>query len=83
MELTATHFRRNLFQVLDSALRGESVDITYKGGKIRLTAPQGADRLSRAVRRNALLLDPDLIVESDPQLMSEFETAWSKEDSEL
>ena len=85
MELKATEFRKNLFQVLDSALHGETVEIIYKGSKLRLAPPQlqKQSRLSRMVKREGLLVDPESIVESDPELMAEFEAEWEAEWKEL
>jgi len=83
MELTATDFRKNLFQILDRALRGEAIEIAYKGSKIRLTPPQGGSKLARAVRRNTLLVPFDSIVESDPELVAELEKGWRRDDEDL
>ena len=84
MELKATEFRKNLFQVLDSALHGETVEIIYKGSKLRLAPPpQKQSRLSRMVKRGTLLVDPDSIVESDPELMAEFEAIWEEKWKDL
>ncbi|MES1258752.1 MAG: hypothetical protein ABUS51_09985 [Acidobacteriota bacterium] len=82
MELTATDFRKDLFQVLDRALRGESVEIMYKGAKIRLTPPTWS-KLANAVRRPTLLVEPEAIVESDTELMAEFEHGWVRDDRNL
>lgn len=82
MELKATQFRKHLFQVLDLALRGEAIEIDYKGSKLKLSAPQGGSKLARAVRRKALQVDPQSIVESDAGLMSEFETVWARANEE-
>jgi hypothetical protein len=34
-----TVMRKNLFQVLDRAIQGDTVEIVYKGSKVRLPAP--------------------------------------------
>jgi prevent-host-death family protein len=81
--MNATDFRKHLFQVLDRTLQGESVEITYKGAKIRLTSPEGGSKLARAVRRNSLLVDPQSIVESDTELMAELEKGWRRDDKNL
>ena len=82
MELTATDFRKNLFQVLDQALHGEAVEIVYKGSKVRLT-PLAGSKLAHALRRPTLLVDHDSIVESDTELMAELEKGWQEDDSKL
>ena len=83
MELKATDFRSNLFQTLDRALRGEVVEIVYKGSKLRLTPPSEGSKLARAVRRHALLVEPQSIVESDTALMTELEKGWQEDDQSL
>ena len=83
MELNATEFRKDLFKVLDRALHGEPVEIAYKGSKIRLVAPQAKSKLAGAIRRHALLVDPQSIVESDPDLMADLERRWVRDDKSL
>jgi len=80
--LTATDFRKNLFQTLDQAIHGERIQIVYKGSTLRLVAPANTSKLSRAVRRNALLVDPQAIVESDSELMAEVEAKLGKANNE-
>ena len=83
MELNATEFRKSLFQTLDRVLQGDPVAITYKGARLRLVASEGGSKLARAVRRNALLVDPDSIVRSDADLMRELDAAWEAKDRQL
>lgn len=83
VELNATDFRKNLFQTLDRALQGEAVEIAYKGAKLRLAAPPDQSKLARAIRRHALLVDPQSIVESDAGLMADFEKGWKQDDESL
>ena len=83
MPLTATDLRKDLFRVLDRAMHGEAVEIVYKGSKLRLTSQTGESKLARAVRRHALLVAPESIVESDAELMAELEKKWNRDDKEL
>jgi antitoxin (DNA-binding transcriptional repressor) of toxin-antitoxin stability system len=83
MELKATEFRKDLFKVLDRALQGEPVEINYKGSKLRIVPPPGGSKLAGAVRRHALLVDPQSIVESDVNLMADFEVQWKQGDKDL
>ena len=69
-EITATNFRKHMFEVMERAVHGETVEISWKGSKLRLWSPQGS-KLARAVRRKALLVPPESIVESDAELMAE------------
>jgi antitoxin (DNA-binding transcriptional repressor) of toxin-antitoxin stability system len=82
MKVTATDLRKNLFHNLDLVIRGEPVMITYKGVQLRLVA-EGGSKLARAVRRNALRVDPDSIVSSDADLMSTLNSKWAGEDNHL
>jgi antitoxin (DNA-binding transcriptional repressor) of toxin-antitoxin stability system len=81
--MTATVMRKNLFQVLDRALQGETVEIVYKGSKLRVVSPAAGSKLARAVRRHALLVDPQSIVESDSALMADLERQWKQDDKDL
>ena len=81
--MTATVMRKNLFRVLDRAIQGETVEVVYKGAKLRVVAPADGSKLSRAVRRHALLVDPQSIVESDAGLMADLERQWKQDDKDL
>jgi prevent-host-death family protein len=39
MKVTSTEFRKNLFQIVERALRGEFVEVAHKGRVIRLVPP--------------------------------------------
>jgi hypothetical protein len=81
--MTATVMRKKLFHVLDRALQGETVEVVYKGSTLRVVAPSDGSKLSRAVRRHALLVDPQSIVESDTGLMADLERQWKQDDNTL
>jgi antitoxin (DNA-binding transcriptional repressor) of toxin-antitoxin stability system len=83
VQLTATDFRKNMFQALERALQGEAVEITYKGAKLRLAPPPDQSKLARATRRHALLVEPHSIVESDSDLMATLTKSWKKDDAKL
>ena len=75
MAVSATQLRKDLFQTLDRALQGETIDVSYKGETILLKPKSGA-RLAKLVRRDTLMVNPDLIVESDRSLLVELEHKW-------
>jgi len=75
--------RKTLFQVLDRALQGETVEIVYKGSKLRLSPPPAGSKLAGVIRRHALSVEPQSIVESDAALMKDFEKLWERDDREL
>jgi hypothetical protein len=82
-DVKATKFRKHLFEILDLAIHGEQVGISYKGSRVMLSVPPGESKLARAVRRNALLVDPESIVSSDAGLMGELEHSWAESDKTL
>jgi len=82
-DVKATKFRKHLFEILDLAIHGEQVGISYKGSMVMLSVPPGESKLARAVRRNALIADPESIVSSDAGLMAEFEHGWAESDKTL
>jgi hypothetical protein len=82
-ELKATKFRKHLFEILDRAVHGEQVGVSYKGALVMLSLQAGESKLARAVRRNALIVHPESIVNSDAALMSEFQHAWAEDDGTL
>lgn len=77
--MRATEFRKNLFQTLERASKGDSVTIEYKGVLLRLEALGSRSKLAGAVRRNAIVGDPDLLVGSDSDLLDELEVKWARE----
>jgi antitoxin (DNA-binding transcriptional repressor) of toxin-antitoxin stability system len=83
MRLTATQFRKSLFPLLERAIRGETVEILYKGTTVKLVPSLSSSKLARAKRQHALLVDPDSIVHSDAGLMAELESEWSKDSGDL
>ncbi|MCU1329074.1 MAG: hypothetical protein JWN34_4444 [Bryobacterales bacterium] len=82
MGVTATQLRKDLFQTLDRAAQGETVEIDYKGATI-LLKPASTSKLARAVRRPTILVNPDELVGSDGALQDELEGKWDREASQL
>jgi antitoxin (DNA-binding transcriptional repressor) of toxin-antitoxin stability system len=82
-DVKVTEFRKHLFEILDVAIHGEPVGISYKGSTVMLSVSPGESKLGRAKLRNALLVDPESIVSSDSGLMAEFEQGWATSDKTL
>ena len=57
--VTATDFRKNLFQLVERALNGELIEIVHKNRTIRLTPMEPVSKLSRLVRRDTLNCTPE------------------------
>lgn len=83
MKCTATQLRKTLFTTLDKAARGEPVEIEYKGKHFRLIADDGYSKLAHLKPRDTLLVPPESIVESDPELMAEMEAEWEEDWKEI
>ena len=81
--MLATDFRKNLYQNLDQVAKGEPLMIEYKGTTLRLQAVNGVSKLSRAVRRNTIVGDPNAIIGSDPELMAMLEAKWAEDNKQL
>ena len=47
MQITATNFRKDMFQVFERAKQGEQVLVSHKGEQFRLVPEKPVDRLSR------------------------------------
>jgi antitoxin (DNA-binding transcriptional repressor) of toxin-antitoxin stability system len=80
MAVTATQLRKELFQTLDSVVRGEIVEVSYKGTLLQIAPVANLSKLSRAVKRDILMVDPQSIVESDTELQNGIEEGWRKGD---
>ncbi|WP_031500365.1 hypothetical protein [Bryobacter aggregatus] len=81
--MLATELRKNLFQNLDKAVKGEPLLIEYKGVTLRLEAITGGSKLAGAIQRNAIIGDPDALIHSDKNLMDALESKWLFEDKKL
>jgi antitoxin (DNA-binding transcriptional repressor) of toxin-antitoxin stability system len=42
MRVTITEFRRNLFQLVDRVIAGETVEFVHHGATVRLVVPEGS-----------------------------------------
>jgi len=67
-----------MFPLLDRAAAGEVIEILHKGVVIHVTSQRGSTKLSRAKRQHALLVDPDSIVHSDPELLQGMEREFNR-----
>jgi antitoxin (DNA-binding transcriptional repressor) of toxin-antitoxin stability system len=83
MKCTATQLRKELFTALDKAAAGEPLEVTYKGTTFRVVPEHTGSKLSRAKRQHALLVDPDSIADSDPELLAEMEAEWEEDWKEI
>ena len=80
MKITATEFRKNVFQLLESAINGEAVDVSHKGRTIHLFPEDQPSKLSRLSKRNILVgtaEDVDRALENlNEQNQKDWELKW-------
>ena len=79
MSITATEFRKDLFNLLEKVSNGQPLEIVYKGSKLKLAAVENTSKLSRLKPHDIFLCDPDSIIQTDPELMAEMEAAWEED----
>lgn len=82
MEVSITQFRRDIFDLVNQALQGHEVWVTYKGRRFRIAAESGpASRLACVTPLE--VVNPEGPKLDDPSLQEEMERAWEKDWSEL
>ena len=82
MTVTATDFRKNLFQLVERALNGELIEIVHKNRTIRLTPAERNSKLSRLVQRDTLKCAPDefdrLLQAQNDEMRQEWDQKWQR-----
>ncbi len=80
MTISATEFRKNLFQLVERALNGELIEIVHKNRAIRLAPTQPISKLSRLVQRDTLNCTPEKFDETvraqDDEMRRHWEQKW-------
>lgn len=78
--VTATDFRKNLFQLVERALHGELIEIVHKNRTIRLTPTEPESKLSRLVQRDTLNCTPEefdqAVRAQDDEMLRQWEQKW-------
>ena len=82
MKVTITKLRQDLFKLADQALRGETVEFTYKGVLFRMIPETKPPRLSNLLANKVVAPRADLD-QSGRELLQEMEAEWEKDWSEL
>jgi hypothetical protein len=79
MEITAAYLSEHLSEVFDLAVEGETIEITWKGSRLRLSvAAQSGSKLANMVKRDILLVPFDAVVDADPEIMVQLEERWDR-----
>lgn len=80
MTVTATEFRKNLFQFVERALNGELIEIVHKNRRIRLSPNERTSKLARLVRRDTLTCTAEefdqLLRAQDEEMSRQWEQKW-------
>ena len=80
MTVTATEFRKNLFQLVERALNGELIEIIHKNRAIRLSPNEPTSKLARLVRRDTLNCTADefdrFLNAQDEEMSRQWEQKW-------
>lgn len=83
MKCTATQLRKELFTTLEKAAAGEPLEVTHKGTTFRVIPEHAGSKLSRLTARKTLLVPPESIVDSGPELLGEMEAEWEEDWKEI
>ena len=82
MEVSITQFRQDIFDLVNQALEGNEVWVSYKGRRFRIAPEnQPASRLERLTPLE--VVNPETEQLNDPSLQQEMSRAWEKDWSEL
>jgi antitoxin (DNA-binding transcriptional repressor) of toxin-antitoxin stability system len=76
VQITSTEFRKNLFQIIERALRGEFIEVTHKGRVVRLSAGEQPSKLSRLVARDTIRGSIDDLEAGQRALDDEMRESW-------
>jgi len=80
MTVTASDFRKNLFQLVERALNGERIEITFRSRTVRLTPLEPSSKLSRLITRDTLTCSPDEFEKTsqnqDEEISRQWEDKW-------
>jgi antitoxin (DNA-binding transcriptional repressor) of toxin-antitoxin stability system len=81
MTVTITELRRNLFQLVDRALEGESLQFTYKGRRIQIVPERTPSKLSKLTGQPVVARGE--LRRASRALFREMESEWEKDWAEL
>ena len=78
VKITSTDFRKNLFQIVERALRGEFVEVVHKGRLVRLVPGEKPSKMSRLIRRDTIHGTPEDLDRGQGQLDTEIQMLWEE-----
>ena len=77
MEVTITQFRRDLFKLVDQAMKGTEVHVLYKGRGFTLKLDEPVDRLSRITPLDGIIGALDARPDKEAMRL-EWEKDWAE-----
>jgi prevent-host-death family protein len=80
MTVTITEFRKNVFDLVERALKGELIEVSHKGKLVRLT-PEPEHRkskLARLVSRGTVIGSFEELEAAQQNLSAEIREGWEK-----
>ena len=80
VEVTITRFRRELFELVNLAMKGEVVCVLHKGARFRIVPELQPNRFSRLTPMQIVVPGADL---DDLAMKREMAEAWEKDWSDL
>lgn len=81
MKVTITKLRQNLFELVDRALEGETVEFTYKGRRIRVVPEEKPSKLSKLAGQPVVARGS--LAGARKDLLREMESEWKEDWAEL
>lgn len=82
VNVTITHLRQNLLELVDSVLEGEVLEFTHKGVVFRIVPQNRSSKLARLTGQKVMATETDLEQEGR-NLLAEMKSEWEKDWSEL
>jgi prevent-host-death family protein len=78
VKVTSTEFRKNLFQIVERALRGEFIEVAHKGRLVRLVPGDKPSKMSRLIQRDTFQGTPEDLDRGQRELDAEMRAAWEE-----
>ena len=74
MQITATNFRKDMFQVFERAKQGEEVLVSHKGERFRLLPEKPVSKLSRIIPMQ--VFNPESTEADEEKMKLEIQAEW-------
>ena len=78
VKVSSTEFRKNLFQIVERALKGEFIEVAHKGHLVRLVPADKPVKMSHLIPRDTIIGSPEDLERAQAELDSEMRTQWEE-----